>query len=785
MYNVKWDTKINGILLTNDDSEINAPRPVFFEELDILGFDKFWKYPRTIEPLLWGIGRGYYLNGELVAKANGGNIFQSPELKITEEGNNLDLKAINIKNVVKKNYDALFILENETIDFIEHTYKTYKKEGYPFSVSFSGGKDSTAVLDLVTRVIPYDELVVIFSDTTLENSYTYDNVEKTIEEYKKKCNKLKFAISSPPKPAIDLFNEFGLPSRFHRWCTSVLKTAPYNKLLRDLAKNESKILVFEGVRTEESNKRANYERIAGGVKHFSVLNARPILYWNYSEVILYNYYRDLMMNKSYRYGLSRVGCSICPYSSEWSEFINSKIEKTINHDFIPFIRDYAIKRGLKNDKDIIKFISEGQWKKRAGGKGLNIKSAINFSESEDKFKAVIINPKENFLEWVKVLGNLMFKQQSSNKFCGELKIDDYDCSFEIIKNQNKEIIEISNIVGNIKLISKLKKILHKSTFCVHCGVCEAECSTGALKTQSKLQINSSLCNHCGNCVYFIRNGCLVSKSLDVGTGGGTMKKRTGGIDKYSTFGIREEWINEFFHYEDQWLDNNNLGPKQVQAMLRWLMDAELIETKTKKITILGKYLKSLYKTEPRFVWGIIWNNLYYNSPVIKWYSNEIEWDSITTKVELKEKIIISYPNLSKGTLSNPIDAMVNMFDRSPLGTDFSLGVLEKKGRIVKSIRKLGTDDINPLVIAYILYKVGEYYWRRDFTVSEFYNKEFIGGPFKLFGISRVKLEKILRGLQEDNNQLLRVDLTADLDNIYLKDDISSLDIIKIATELMK
>lgn len=147
MYNVKWDTKINGILLTNDDSEINAPRPVFFEELDILGFDKFWKYPRTIEPLLWGIGRGYYLNGELVAKANGGNIFQSPELKITEEGNNLDLKAINIKNVVKKNYDALFILENETIDFIEHTYKTYKKEGYPFSVSFSGGKDSTAVLE--------------------------------------------------------------------------------------------------------------------------------------------------------------------------------------------------------------------------------------------------------------------------------------------------------------------------------------------------------------------------------------------------------------------------------------------------------------------------------------------------------------------------------------------------------------------------------------------------------------------------------------------------------------
>jgi phosphoadenosine phosphosulfate reductase len=47
------------------------------------------------------------------------------------------------------------------------------------------------------------------------------------------------------------------------------------------------------------------------------------------------------------------------------------------------------------------------------------------------------------------------------------------------------------------------------------------------------------------------------------------------------------------------------------------------------------------------------------------------------------------------------------------------------------------------------------------------------------------LKRILRGLQEDKEQILRVDLVADLDNIYLRDDLSSLDIVKIAKERLK
>ncbi|MGC8889207.1 MAG: phosphoadenosine phosphosulfate reductase family protein, partial [bacterium] len=71
MYKVTWDIETNGVLLADNITsaqEIIPPRPVFYEELDLLGFNKFWSYPNVEEPLLWAIGRRYYYKGEWVAE---------------------------------------------------------------------------------------------------------------------------------------------------------------------------------------------------------------------------------------------------------------------------------------------------------------------------------------------------------------------------------------------------------------------------------------------------------------------------------------------------------------------------------------------------------------------------------------------------------------------------------------------------------------------------------------------------------------------------------------------
>ena len=56
MFKITWDKENNGVLLTmrSTDETLNvSPRPVFYEELDLLGLNKFWKYPKSKEPLLW------------------------------------------------------------------------------------------------------------------------------------------------------------------------------------------------------------------------------------------------------------------------------------------------------------------------------------------------------------------------------------------------------------------------------------------------------------------------------------------------------------------------------------------------------------------------------------------------------------------------------------------------------------------------------------------------------------------------------------------------------------
>ena len=45
----EWDAETGGLLLTTSELKMSKePRPVYSQELDILGFDKYWLYPRAM-----------------------------------------------------------------------------------------------------------------------------------------------------------------------------------------------------------------------------------------------------------------------------------------------------------------------------------------------------------------------------------------------------------------------------------------------------------------------------------------------------------------------------------------------------------------------------------------------------------------------------------------------------------------------------------------------------------------------------------------------------------------
>lgn len=849
MFRVVWDKDINGVLLTtngNGNALNVSPRPVFHEELTLLGFDKNWnwKYPESNEPLLWALDRRYYYKGELVAEVKGGNIFDDPIIEITNAGKELKLMPINIQKVVEKNQKLLFLLEQEAIEFIEQTYRTYSLEKIrskakaneevdwallaemhekntkikhvvvkqdcdsfdimpldlakennktvylntkidQFIVSFSGGKDSQVTLDLVSRVIPPDDFMVFYSDTGMEIPPSIEIWEKTKKYYTSLYPQLKFHLAhNPQKDTVELWEKFGLPSRIHRWCCTVVKTAPLYRDLKHLNGNgkQPNVLVFEGVRAEESSKRETYDRIGKQVKHNNVINVRPIFSWNLTEIFLYLFSRNLVINQGYRYGLSRVGCIICPFSSDWNERIARKVYPEKMEPFLNVIKKATIESGVIDVQDYIK---ESRWKRRAGSKSnYSGVSRIDIIDQSRDFKVLLTNPKEDILEWLKVLG-LLFFDKNNNIFKGEIKFKEIVCGFNIetlINHDNKIILTFENLGSYPTLLGNVKKVINKATYCNHCLACEVECPTGALVVEPKVKIDTTKCIHCGKCIDFIEKGCMMAKSLNILEGGKNMTTKITSIDRYNRFGLREKWLNQYFMNPENYLQGeNDLGIKMVPAFVNWLKDSEILNNSDKRISNIGMMLQKLYKNSNDLAWEIIWINLIYNSTIVKWYSRDIEWNSAINREDLESILKNSFPDIKDSTKLNGLASLINMFVESPLGSKFKFWEIQKRNSET-IIRKVPFENVSSISVAFSLYRYANSKNRYNLTVSELYAPEQKQGIYREFGVSKERFQNILRTLQENKNGIVKVDLVMGLDNISLREDLTYAEVLKLLLE---
>jgi len=781
MYNYDWDSSTGGYLLNTTASKFSKePRPVYYQELDILGFDAFWSYEKDDRlPFMWAESSQYYYRGRLVAKTIGGSLYTAPQLEVYED--KLVLSFIDVEAMIQKNTEIMDALVNDTIKKVYDTYLEYKSKIDVFYVAFSGGKDSIVLLDIVQRALPHNDFKIIFGDTDMEISDTYDVIDKTLKKY----SDIKFHTAKSRLKAIDSWNIFGPPAHRLRWCCTVHKTTPQIILLRKiLGKSNFRGMAFTGIRKDESVTRSEYDTISSGKKHDGQYTMNAIDSWNTAELYLYIYKEKLLINEAYKKGNSRVGCIVCPMSSGKHEFIKAINYPEKMNAFMSMIRNKYNRKFDSSQKEN-DFLFNGGWKMRNNGRDLKHGNEIYDEIINDNLIIIHIENNKNWKIWMKTLGDLSFIDK--NKYRISAGNNEYFFSVEEELNRLKIILYCeAKTKEDVLFISAFKIVFKKTAYCINCGACEANCSKGCIDMSDGLNINDK-CSKCKKC-HNVDSGCLVYNSVKILKG---MENKMS-LDCYASFGVESEWVIKYLKYkEDFWTsEQNDLGSMKITALKRFLRDAGIKLEKINKgndaelPTIMNDTIRAL-GADNDLSWALMLCNLAY-TPQINWFIKELSLNEKYVPEQIKAKFDESY---SKGSRDNIVSSLKNILTKTPIGTNIDIGVCEMKtngSKILNSITRTSWKNPDPKVVLYGLYKFaencGNYY---QFTLNRLmdYDIDSEGiSPSLIFGIEKETMTKMLNGLSVNYPDFISIGFTHDLDNISLNSEKKSMDVLKLFME---
>ena len=772
MYSYTWDAETGGLLLNSSPLSFSKePRPVYYKELDILGFNRYWNYAKNDSyPYMWAEANNYFYRGRQVAKTKGGSLYTAPEIVILDdpEPNGQPLRFVDIPAMVEKNRDLLEKLAAETIKKIYNTYVDYMDRVDVFYVAFSGGKDSVVALDLVQRALPHNKFKVLFGDTGMEFPDTYTTVDRIEAQCKEQG--IEFVRAKSHFSPEESWRKFGPPATVTRWCCSVHKTAPQVIALRELTgKSNFTGMAFIGVRASESISRSEYDYISLGEKHKGQYSCNPILEWNSAELYMYIYSEDIYLSEAYKKGNRRAGCLVCPRAAERNDYM-ARVWYTKEFDSLVNTIKNMYAKSFPSDDSLNEFIANGGWKARKNGRDIDVQ--LNYSESSEKEYGIIrVNKaKTPWREWIKTIGVLL---NDENPYRILFRNEQY--TFEVIESGNNLEVkyDINLPKQNPLFIKLLKSVFRKSACCVGCRECEADCHNGCLSMQNgKLQISEN-CIHCSQC-HKVDKGCLVYKSLEMPKGGLKMSA-TKSLNCYSHHAPKMDWFTQYFSLKNDFDDNHSLGSQMYSFFKRFLRDAELLDASGFSYT--AQVIDSL-GLDNDCSWALMLANLAY-TPQVNWAVKRLHINEAYGKDYALSLLV------ADGAKESWVKDIWSSFSRLadlPLGTVGFGYPSKEKGRMV-AITRMSWQNPNPLVILYSLYKFaeacGDYH---QFTLSRLLNHDIESdgvSPTEIFGLDRNQMEKILNGLTINYPDFINASFTLDLDNITLNSEKTSQDVLSL------
>ncbi|HPZ33214.1 MAG TPA: aminotransferase class V-fold PLP-dependent enzyme [Methanoculleus sp.] len=228
------------------------------------------------------------------------------------------------ETVIERNRYHLKNLERNAV----RTIKKHMNDRPCVNVSFSGGKDSTAVLHLARKA---GVEKAFFIDTGLELPETVEFAESQGIEIIRKGGDFFEAVKKAGPPAKD-----------RRWCCKLLKLRP----LKIYLAGTGPCVTIQGNRWYESWNRADLDETSQNPANPLQVNVSPIRNWRALEVFLYLWWQGVPINPLYEKGLERIGCYLCPAVLESEYEMLRGLHPELTGPWDEFLARWAEKNGF-------------------------------------------------------------------------------------------------------------------------------------------------------------------------------------------------------------------------------------------------------------------------------------------------------------------------------------------------------------------------------------------------------------------------------------------------------
>ena len=163
------------------------------------------------------------------------------------------------------------VFEKRTLRQIyDEIQEVYLSDARPWILGYSGGKDSTCMVQLVWRALselPTEKMQksihVISSDTLVESPQIAERITMSLDRIEKAAKRARLPVSTNllrPKTS-DTFwvRILGLgypaPTSLFRWCTEMLKISNADRFIKERVSEYGEVIVLLGTRKSESSTR--------------------------------------------------------------------------------------------------------------------------------------------------------------------------------------------------------------------------------------------------------------------------------------------------------------------------------------------------------------------------------------------------------------------------------------------------------------------------------------------------------------------------------------------------